>query len=171
MIRSIFSIDQRGGLGNKGSLPWPSDSEDMAWFKNATTNGVVIMGRRTWNDPMMPKPLPDRINVVLSSMPVVSASKNVFTRSGDIRSVLTDVQSRWPGKDIWIIGGADLLMESKDYCDEMWIAHRKGAYFTDVRVDLNKYMTGTRILSSAPNQARTINWCTYRNIDLFRPYL
>jgi dihydrofolate reductase len=104
-------------------------------------------------------------------MPVVSASKNVFTRSGDIRSVLTDVQSRWPGKDIWIIGGADLLMESKDYCDEMWIAHRKGAYFTDVRVDLNKYMTGTRILSSAPNQARTINWCTYRNIDLFRPYL
>jgi len=171
MIRSIFSVDQRGGLGNKGSLPWDNDPDDMAWFKQATTNGVVIMGRRTWNDSKMPKPLPDRINVILSSMPVISASKNVFTRSGEMRDIFTDVQSRWPNKDIWVIGGSELLMASKDYCDEMWIAHRKGAYFTDVRVDLHKYMLGTRILSSVPNQARTINWCTYRNVDLFRPYI
>lgn len=171
MIRSIFSVDQRGGLGNKGSLPWAHDPEDMAWFKKATTGGVVVMGRRTWNDPKMPKPLPDRINVILSSGPVVSASHNVFTRSGDLRTVFADIRSRWPGKDIWVIGGAQLLMDTKDFCDEMWIAHRRGAYYTDVRVDLNKYMLGTRILSSAPSKDRTINWCTYRNVDLFRPYL
>ena len=171
MINAIFAVDQFGGIGLNGSMPWPRIHSDMQHFVELTKGHVVVMGRRTYDDPKMPKPLPNRINIILSHSPVVSSSRNVFTRSGNLREVLDDVKSRWPGKNIWFIGGANLLMESKDYCDEMWIAHRKGAYLTDVRIDLNRYMLGARITSSVPNEKRTINWCTYKNVDIFRPFV
>ena len=166
MIRSIFSTDQRGGLGNKGTLPWPNDPEDMAWFAEATKGHVVVMGRRTWEDPKMPKPLPGRQCVVLSSKSYVP---HATVMRGDAVQALKYLQEVHLNKDIWVIGGSDLLMETKDACDEMWIAHRKGSYYADTRIDMNKYMIGTRIMSSKPNHARTINWCTYKNINIFRP--
>lgn len=169
MIRSIFSVDQRGGLGNKGSLPWPSDSDDMAWFKEHTANDVVVMGRRTWNDPKMPKPLPNRINVILTNGIIESASSLVYTRSGDPVAVIKQLEQDFPNKNIWIIGGAQLIEETKDICDEFYIAHRKGGYYTDVRINIDKYLSRARITSSAPNKSRTINWCIYKNIDPFRP--
>jgi dihydrofolate reductase len=166
MIRSIFSVDQRGGLGNKGSLPWANDANDMAWFKQATQGHVVVMGRRTWDDPKMPKPLPNRTSVVFTSQTFIPGA---ITMKGDSAQLVKQLAETFPTKHIWIIGGADLLMETKDLCDEIWIAHRKGAYFTDVRIDMHRYMASTRIMSSEPNQTRTINWCTYKNIDIFRP--
>jgi dihydrofolate reductase len=166
MIRSIFSVDQRGALGNKGSLPWANDPEDMAWFKQATEGHVVVMGRNTWNDPKMPKPLPNRTCVVFTSQ---SFLPNAHVVNGDPAAVIPALKEIYKNKDIWIIGGADLLIQTKDFCDEMWIAHRKGAYHADVRIDMYKYLTSTRITSSAPNEKRTINWCTYKNIDIFRP--
>ncbi len=164
MIRSIFSADQRGGLGNKGSLPWAHDPDDMQWFRTATEGHVVVMGRRTWEDPKMPKPLEKRTCVVLTSKTFVP---HAVTRRGDTVSIIKELQEAHPNKHIWVIGGADLLMETKDICEELWIAHRKGAYYTDVRIDMNRYLLGTRITSSAPNQSRTINWCIYKHI--FRP--
>ena len=166
MIRSIFSVDQRGGLGNKGTLPWPNDSQDMQWFREATQGAVVVMGRRTWDDPKFPKPLPNRTCVVLTSKKFIP---HAHVMSGDIPQVMASLKDIYRGKHIGIIGGADLLMQTKDYCDEMFIAHRKGSYYTDVRLDIGKYLSSTRIMSSAPNANRTINWCTYRNIDIFRP--
>ena len=166
MIRSIFSVDQRGGLGNKGSLPWPNDPEDMAWFREATTGSVVVMGRRTWDDPKFPKPLPNRTCVVLSSKKYIP---HAHVMSGDVPTIIQSIKEIYTNKNIWIIGGADLLMQTKDYCDEMYIAHRKGSYYSDTRLDITKYLTSTRIMSSAPNEKRTINWCTYKNIDIFRP--
>jgi dihydrofolate reductase len=166
MIRSIFSVDQRGGLGNKGSLPWANDPEDMAWFKQATEGQVVVMGRRTWDDPKMPKPLPNRTCVVFTSQTYLP---NAHVVNGDPATVIPALKEIYKHKDIWIIGGVDLLIQTKDFCDEMWIAHRKGSYYADVRMDMYRYLNSTRITSSCPNEKRTINWCTYKNIDIFRP--
>ena len=136
----------------------------MAWFQEATEGHVVVMGRRTWEDPKMPKPLPKRTCVVLTSQGSV---QNAIAKRGDPVKIVKELQEVYPKKHIYIIGGADLLMETKDICDEMWIAHRKGSYYTDVRLDINRYLLGTRITSSMPNQSRTINWCVYKHF--FRP--
>lgn len=166
MIASIFSVDQRGGLGNHGTLPWPSHPEDMAWFRDTTMNNVVVMGRRTYDDPKFPKPLKGRTVMVVTSSPI----PGVMCITGDnIVQQIKDLKTRWPDKKIFIIGGSRLLDETKDLCDEAYIAHRKGGYYTDVRVDMNKYLQGMRILSSAPSTDRTINFCVYKNINLFRP--
>lgn len=160
MIRSIFSVDQRGGLGNKGSLPWPNDPQDMQWFQEATKGHVVVMGRRTWEDPKMPKPLPNRTCVVLTNKSYIPHAQ---ARHGNTIDIIKDLQEIHANKHIWVIGGADLLMETKDLCEEMWVAHRKGSYYTDVRLDIHKYLLGTRITSSMPNDSRTINWCVYKH--------
>ena len=120
MIRSIFSVDQRGGLGNKGSLPWANDPDDMAWFREATEGHVVVMGRRTWDDPKFPKPMPKRTCVVLTSKPYI---QHALAKRGNAIDIIKELQSINLQKHIWVIGGADMLMETKDICEEMWVAH------------------------------------------------
>ena len=75
MINAIFAVDHYGGMGFNGTLPWPHNAADLANFKKATTNHVVVMGRNTWDDPKMPKPLPERIVYVASKHPVTKAGR------------------------------------------------------------------------------------------------
>ena len=168
MIASFFSVDQRGGLGNRGTLPWPHHPEDMKWFRDTTMDQVVVMGRRTWEDSKMPKPLPGRKVYVVTRRPIPGVSCLI---SGDPVADIRNIRDSWANKNtnIFIIGGADLLMQTKDLHDVAYIAHRKGAYYTDVRLDLNRYLLGMRITSSAPSQDKNINFCTYKNVDIFRP--
>jgi dihydrofolate reductase len=158
-------VDQKGGLGNKGSLPWAHHPEDMKWFQETTKDHIVVMGRRTWDDPKMPKPLPNRINAVITNRYI----PGVHNIKGDIVEGIKRLRDYWPTKNIFIIGGAELIEQTKDLCDFAYIAHRKGAYYTDVRVNIDKYLSGMRITSSCPSGDRTINFCIYKNIDIFRP--
>lgn len=69
----IVAMDQSQGIGKDGTLPWHLPS-DLKHFKAITTTtedsskeNVVIMGRKTWDSlPDTFKPLPNRINIVLS---------------------------------------------------------------------------------------------------------
>lgn len=45
----IVAVDSNGGFGKDGKIPW-SISEDMKHFKEVTTGGICIMGRRTYED-------------------------------------------------------------------------------------------------------------------------
>jgi len=63
----IVAHDLQGVIGNKGKLPWHL-KEDLAHFSSLTTNNVVIMGYQTWLSlPDKFRPLPNRINIVLST--------------------------------------------------------------------------------------------------------
>ena len=53
-----------GVIGRDGGLPWRLKS-DMALFKATTMGKPIIMGRKTW-DSLPRKPLPGRMNLVLS---------------------------------------------------------------------------------------------------------
>jgi thymidylate synthase len=65
MFSLIVCTDECYGIGmNNGTIPF-RNSADMANFKALTTNNIVIMGRKTWDS--LKKPLPDRLNVVISS--------------------------------------------------------------------------------------------------------
>ena len=58
------AVARNGVIGRGGALPWRLAS-DLAIFKAVTLGKPVIMGRRTW-DSLPRKPLPGRLNVVLS---------------------------------------------------------------------------------------------------------
>ncbi len=59
-----MSLNRVIGAGNK--IPWHLP-EDFKWFKKMTSGHVVIMGRKTFES--LGKPLPNRINIVLSRHP------------------------------------------------------------------------------------------------------
>ncbi len=71
---AILALTPNGGIGMGGKLPWKLPG-DMAWFKRVTLavqdlskRNAVIMGRKTWASiPSKFRPLPDRLNVVLST--------------------------------------------------------------------------------------------------------
>jgi len=61
---AAMSLNRVIGAGNK--IPWYLP-EDFKWFKRLTSGNVVIMGRKTFES--LGKPLPNRINIVLSRQP------------------------------------------------------------------------------------------------------
>jgi dihydrofolate reductase len=168
MICTIFATDQVGTFGNRGTLPWPIDKEDMSWFREHTLNQIIVMGRKTWDDPKMRKPLPDRINCVISNR-TIEGYPSVRRLSGDYKKQIRELQTLFPTKNIFIIGGPELIMECKDLIDYAYITHRKGAAFSDVRIDLRSFMSGMRITSSRPSTDKMLNFSIYKNIDIFRP--
>lgn len=167
MIAAIFSVDQTGGIGNQGTLPWKHHPEDMAWFKEYTVGHVVVMGRKTWDDPKMPKPLPDRINVIATTRSI-ERDRTIHRISGDLNSQIVKLQELWPKKNIWILGGPNLLMQCKDITDYAYVTHRKGSHYADVRLDMQSYFTGMQVRSARPSEDKMLNLTVYKNINPFR---
>lgn len=165
MIKGIFAVDYWGGMGHNGTLPWPHHTEDMQYFKEQTLNHIVIMGRNTWDDPKMPKPLPKRICYVATNRPVPGYTRTI---QGDLVEQIRNIQSRFPKLHVWVIGGPNLLLQTRNLLDELHISHFKAGYKTDAKLDLNKFLLGFRITSSKPSTDRDCNWVVYKNIDLFR---
>lgn len=74
MLELIVAVDKKNGIGKTGKLAWHL-SRDLQYFKKLTshtksssTKNSVIMGRKTYESlPDAVKPLPGRINIVLSS--------------------------------------------------------------------------------------------------------
>lgn len=107
MISAIMACDLKGGVGKDGSLPWPKIKEDFAHFKRTTENHVVIMGSGTWNDPLFPKPLPNRYNVVLTSKIIEGPHMLI---NGDLDFEIRFLEGL--KKKIFLIGGERVIKEN-----------------------------------------------------------
>ncbi|MCX7592713.1 MAG: dihydrofolate reductase [Fischerella sp.] len=145
MINAIFAVDRTGGLGFKGSLPW-NIPEDLAFFKKTTLNSIVVMGRRTWDDPKMPKPLPNRENYVITNRPIIGY--NVKTISGDIKKSILSLEQQNPNTPIFILGGKEILLETRDILDNIYLTYVNSIYRIDTRIDMNSFLSGFRALSA-----------------------
>lgn len=167
MIKSIFAVDYWGGMGLNGSLPW-HHKEDLEYFQTQTRGHIVIMGRKTWDDPKMPKPLPNRTTYVVTNRTLLGY-KDVRTIKGDVVSAVQNIAESNPNKTIWIIGGPKLLLETKDLVDEAHVTHFKGQYRTDVQIDLRKYLSLFQARTASTSSDKKCIWTVYKNIDIFRP--
>ena len=161
MICSILASTSLGGIGNRGTLPWPKHQEDLAWFKEHTTDQIVIMGRKTWEDPLMPKPLPNRINYIVSSKHVDAQYQHLvrWIPSDAIENILK-IQAQHPDKNVYIIGGLQLYESTQDIVQRVFLTRMKGAWFADTRINLDRMLLPFRIKSVRPG-----NNCTYETWD------
>lgn len=64
MITLILAMADNGVIGNNGAIPWRI-SDDLKRFKQLTMGKPVLMGRKTW-DSLPKKPLPERMNIVVT---------------------------------------------------------------------------------------------------------
>lgn len=114
MIIGIVAVDRNGAIGKGGKLPWHY-SADMKFFKETTTGNACVMGYKTWLT--LKKPLPNRLNIVLSRQPeIVSQDGVVVVR--DVESVLS--LARDLKGDLFVIGGEQVYRSFLPYI-EKWI--------------------------------------------------
>ena len=104
-LHLIYARAANGVIGKDNRLPWHLP-EDMAHFKRSTLGCPVIMGRKTW-DSLPPKfrPLPGRLNIVVTRDPTWSAE------GAEVVHEIPD--------DGWIIGGAELLAATIDRAERL----------------------------------------------------
>jgi dihydrofolate reductase/thymidylate synthase len=114
----IVAIDEEGGIGKDGALPW-SLSADLAHFKELTVGegrNAVIMGRKTW-DSIPPEllPLRGRRNIVLTRQSDLELGADVII-SNDLGSAL---MASADCDDSFVIGGGELYKEALEHpsCD------------------------------------------------------
>lgn len=98
-IIGIVAIDRNLAIGKGGGLPWHY-SADLKFFKETTTGGVCVMGRRTWES--LKRPLPNRLNVVLTRSASVEEQPGVVVLR-EARSVLS--LAPYLSRDVFVIGG------------------------------------------------------------------
>lgn len=108
-VSLISAVSRNWVIGKNGSIPWKS-KEDMSIFKEITTDNVVIMGRKTFES-MGSKPLPNRVNIVLTKGGIILDG---ITVENDLLTAINNARLKYPGKEIIIIEGASLYKEALD---------------------------------------------------------
>jgi dihydrofolate reductase len=132
----IVCIDKNRGIAKNGRIPWHI-AEDMKFFRETTSNQIVIMGRKTW-DTLAPKfrPLPNRWNIVISqsltnlqyeSKPVLAP---IITLNLD--EALLKCQDS--SKKVFVMGGASIYTQALQHpqCEELIITELMQDYDCDV---------------------------------------
>jgi dihydrofolate reductase len=160
MINALFAADQFGGMGLNGTLPWPHNSSDLKQFKRLTDGHVVVMGRRSWDDPKLPKPLVGRTVYVATTRPVQHATPI----SGDIKTAVQTVQEQHPNKTIWVVGGPEILEQCQDLYDRIYLTHIKGVYKIDTKINLKSMLSGYRMVSASAAPSDNCTFTVYESI-------
>lgn len=129
-MKLIVACDINGGIGYQNKLPWTNIQGDLPRFKELTSGKVILMGRNTWES-LPKKPLPNRINVVVSSTDI----PGITTLTG-----MPDKDTMDLG-DVWLIGGATLINSSWHLINEVHITKTFIEYKCDRFIDLSTLNT------------------------------
>lgn len=117
----IAAVANNGVIGRDNDLIWHI-REDMKFFKATTVGHIILMGRKNFESiPEKFRPLPDRLNCILTRNPSYQATNCELVGSIEewIEKYKDDVR-----KSI-IIGGGQVYQEAmdKDLVDELLITH------------------------------------------------
>lgn len=154
-VSIIAAIDQLGGIGFGGGLPWGRLKADMVNFRDRTWGKAVIMGRRTFES-LPDGPLEGRFNIVVSRH--IRPGWHHTVRSPRVTAVLKE--SEYPSKlsvtgveffvapsvrdailaamrhgpdvdEIMVIGGGEIYRDAIPFATKMYITRVPGRYHSD----------------------------------------
>jgi dihydrofolate reductase len=120
IVSLVYAISKNGVIGRDGGLPWRLKS-DMALFKQTTLFKPVIMGRKTW-DSLPKKPLPGRLNVVLSRDGSFEPKGAVVCEGIDEALQIAREQAADDGaEEVCVIGGAGVFAEALPRAKRLYV--------------------------------------------------
>jgi dihydrofolate reductase len=113
-INLIYARAANGVIGHTvngvGAMPWHLP-EDLAHFRRTTQGCPVVMGRKTWDSlPPRFRPLPGRLNVVLSRQP--GAAFPGAQAAAGLPEALALLQGPPAPEEVWIMGGAQIYQQA-----------------------------------------------------------
>ena len=131
LVSMILAVGNNEQIGLNNSVPWQLN-DDMKFFKNITTNHVVIFGRKTIDS--IGHALPNRINIVITT-------NKKFNLDGCLvyHSVEDALKNFCNENELFICGGAEIY----NYClknkliNKVYITKVNYSGIADTYFDLN----------------------------------
>lgn len=129
-VSLIVAMDSNRGIGKNNDLMWHLPA-DMNFFKETTKNQIVVMGRKNYDSiPEKYRPLPNRLNVILTRNKDFKAENClVFNSLNDCLDHFKDEKER----KVFIIGGGEIYKIALDSncLNEMYITFVNGVFDAD----------------------------------------
>ena len=111
-ISVIVAFSEGNIIGRDNKMPWRL-SGDLKRFKEITTGHTVVMGRKTYES--IGKPLPNRKNIVLTSVPESIVD---CTTVGSLKDAIAISE---PATEFFIIGGASVYKQALPFADKLYV--------------------------------------------------
>jgi dihydrofolate reductase len=129
-VSLIVAMDSKRGIGKNNDLMWHLPA-DMNFFKETTKNQIVVMGRKNYDSiPEKFRPLPNRLNVVLTRNKDFNADNClVFNSLDECFDHFKDEMER----KVFIIGGGEIykMALESNRLNEMYITYIDGVFDAD----------------------------------------
>ena len=132
----IVAVDNNWAIGCKNRLlvRIPADHKN---FRQETTGKVVVLGRKTLETFPQGMPLPNRINIILSTNPDYKVKDAVVVHD---KEELDAELKKYPTEDVYIIGGESVYRMMLPECNVVHVTkidhdYEADAYFPDLDQD------------------------------------
>ena len=122
----IVAVYDDWGIGRDGTQP-VALSADRKYFRQQTAGAAVIVGRRTLGDFPGGKPLPKRVNLVLTRDPEFSVPGAEM-----VHSVEEALERAKNFPRTFVIGGAGVYGQMLPYCQRAYVTKVHAAPESDV---------------------------------------
>jgi dihydrofolate reductase len=126
----IAAVDRNWGIGKDNQLLRPIP-EDLKRFRELTCGNLIIVGRKTLESFKDKKPLPDRLNVVLTRDRGYTCQGAVMVHDLD---ELAKAIEGFPG-EVYLCGGETVYRQLLRYCSRALITQIDEAYPADNFID------------------------------------
>lgn len=165
IISAIAVTNKNRAIGFKNKLLW-NIPPDLEHFKKITAGHTVIMGGNTYLS--LGRPLPNRVNVVITNIPDFKAPGCVIVYSLDEaveRGKVEEEKLENDHKEIFIIGGASIYTQLLPRAEKLYLTIVDDEP-TEVDVYFPDYSEFKKIISESETQE--YNGLKFKFIELTR---
>lgn len=108
----VVALSKNKAIGKDNQLLWHLPT-DLKHFKNITSGGTVVMGRKTYDS--IGKALPNRKNIV------ISRQQNLILDDAVVVASLNEALAQTNDNEVFIIGGADIFKLALPLCSTIYL--------------------------------------------------
>ena len=156
----IVAVYEDWGIGENGTQPIAL-SADRKFFRETTRGAMVLVGRKTLADFPGGKPLPNRVNVVLTKQDI-EIPDVIVCHSPEEAVALAEKAER-----AMVIGGGSIYKQLLPYCDTAYVTKvhvspESDTYFPNLDEDSQWKLTD--VLQSGEENGIRYEMCLYQRI-------
>lgn len=126
-MNCIVAVDENWAIGYKNELLVRIPA-DQKFFRQETTGKVVVLGRKTLETFPQGRPLPNRINIIVSTKKDYEVKDAIVVHS--IEELLEELK-KYDTNDVYIIGGDSIYKQMLPYCDTAHVTKIDHKYDAD----------------------------------------
>ena len=157
----IVAVYDDWGIGREGTQPIAL-SADRKFFREITKGACVVVGRKTLADFPGGRPLPNRVNVVISRS-AEAMEGTILCHSPEEAAELTKQYPR-----VMVIGGGSIYRQMLGFCDKAYVTKvhvtpQSDTFFPNLDEDPSWRME--QILQSGEENGIAFEMCLYTRVE------